>query len=65
LRHYTRDAAYGSFDEQIRGTLTTGKLADFVVLSGDILTMPPAEIVKTKALLTVMGGRDTYRDKAF
>ena len=65
LRHYTRDAAYGSFDEQIRGTLTTGKLADFVVLSGDILTMPPAEIVKTKVLLTVMGGNDTYRDKAF
>ncbi|HVO57478.1 MAG TPA: amidohydrolase [Dongiaceae bacterium] len=62
LRHYTRDGAYASFDENIRGTLTPGKLADFVVLSKDILTNPPAEILRTKVLLTVMGGRDTYRD---
>jgi len=65
LRHYTRDAAYASFDEQVRGTLTAGKLADFVVLSQDILTIPPAEILNTKVLLTVMGGRDTYRDEDF
>ena len=63
LRHYTRDGAYASFDEDMRGTLTPGKLADFVVLSKDILTVPPAEIITTKVLLTVMGGRDTYRDK--
>jgi predicted amidohydrolase YtcJ len=61
LRHYTRDGAYASFDEEIRGTLSAGKLADFVVLSNDILTVPPAEILKTRVLLTVMGGRDTYR----
>jgi predicted amidohydrolase YtcJ len=65
LRHYTRDGAYANFDEQIRGTLTQGKLADFVVLSKDILTIPPTDIVKTKVLLTVMGGKDTYRDKEF
>jgi predicted amidohydrolase YtcJ len=65
LRHYTRDGAYASFDEKIRGTLTTGKLADFVVLSKDILTVPPAEILKTKVLLTVMGGKETYRDEDF
>jgi len=63
LRHFTRDGAYASFDEDIRGTLTPGKLGDFVVLSKDILTVDPAEILKTKVLLTVMGGRDTYRDK--
>ena len=61
LRHYTRDAAYASFDEAIKGTLSRGKLADLVVLSDDILTIPPAQILKTKVLLTVMGGRDTYR----
>ena len=61
LRHYTRDGAYASFDEEIRGTLSAGKLADFVVLSNDILSVPPAEILKTRVLLTVMGGRDTYR----
>lgn len=61
LRHYTRDGAYASFDEGVRGTLTAGKLADFVVLSKDILTIPPAEIASTKVLRTVMGGKDTYR----
>jgi predicted amidohydrolase YtcJ len=63
LRHYTKDGAYATFDETTRGTLTPGKLADFVVLSKDILTIPPAEILNTKVLLTVMGGKDTYRDK--
>ena len=61
LRHYTRDAAYASFDEAIKGTLSPGKLADLVVLSDDILTIAPAQILKTKVLLTVMGGKDTYR----
>lgn len=65
LRHYTRDGAYASFDEGIRGTLTAGKLADFVVLSQDLTKIPPANIAKTKVLLTVMGGRYTYRDQAF
>lgn len=63
LRHYTRDGAYASFDENIRGTLDPGKLADFTVLSKDILTIPPKEILTTKVLLTVMGGKETYRDK--
>jgi Predicted metal-dependent hydrolase with the TIM-barrel fold len=61
LRHFTRDGAYASFDEDVRGTLTEGKLADFVVLSRDILTAPPAEILNTKVLLTVMGGMETFR----
>ena len=63
LRHYTIDGAYANFDEDIRGTLAAGKLADLVVLSQDLLTIRPSEILKTKVLLTVMGGRDTYRGK--
>lgn len=65
LRHFTRDGAFATFDENVRGTLAPGKLADFVVLSNDILTVAPAEILTTKVLLTVMGGKDTYRDKNF
>jgi hypothetical protein len=65
LRHFTRDGAYATFDENLRGTLAPGKLADFVVLSKDILGIEPTEILTTKVLLTVMGGRDTYRDKSF
>jgi len=65
LRHFTRDGAYASFDEDVRGALTPGKLADFVVLSKDILTLPPVEILNTKVLLTVMDGKDTYRSADF
>jgi predicted amidohydrolase YtcJ len=62
LRHYTRDGAYANFDEDKRGTLTAGKLADFVELSMDLLTIPPEQIKDAKVLRTVMGGRETYRD---
>jgi predicted amidohydrolase YtcJ len=61
LRHFTRDAAYASFEEERKGTLGPGRLADLVVLSDDILAIPPAQILKTRVLLTVMGGRDTFR----
>ncbi|MGB2625747.1 MAG: amidohydrolase [Candidatus Acidiferrum sp.] len=60
LRHFTKDSAYASFDEKEKGTLSVGKLADFVVLSEDILTGQPERILKTRVLLTVMGGRETY-----
>jgi predicted amidohydrolase YtcJ len=65
LRHYTRDGAYATFDEQERGTLTPGKLADFVVLSQDMTKVAPTAIKDTKVLLTVMGGKDTYRSPGF
>lgn len=64
LRHYTRDGAYGSFDENLRGSLAIGKLADFVELSEDLLTIPPERIQNVKVLRTVMGGRETYRAKS-
>jgi predicted amidohydrolase YtcJ len=65
LRHYTRDGAFASFDDHVRGTLSPGKLADFVVLSNDILTSAPSTILTTKVLLTVMDGRDTFRAPEF
>jgi hypothetical protein len=65
LRHFTRDAAYASFDEAAKGTLAAGKLADFVVLSEDVLEPPAERILRARALLTVMGGRATWRDPAF
>lgn len=61
LSHFTRDAAFASFDEQSKGTLAAGKLADFVVLSDDILSEPAEALLKTRVTLTVMGGRVTYR----
>jgi predicted amidohydrolase YtcJ len=65
LRHFTADAAYASFEEHRKGTLTAGRLADFVVLSDDILAPPAERILRTKVLLTVMGGRDTFRAREF
>jgi predicted amidohydrolase YtcJ len=61
LRSYTRDAAYGAFEEDIKGTLTPGKFADLVVLSQDILAVPDEDIASTRVLVTVVGGEVRYR----
>jgi predicted amidohydrolase YtcJ len=63
LRHFTRDGAFAGREDDVKGTLAPGKLADLVVLSDDILAIPPAGLLKTKVLLTVLGGQDTYRAK--
>lgn len=60
LRHFTRDAAYASFEEHEKGTLEVGKRADFVVLSENILSVPPERILTTRVVRTVMDGRDTH-----
>ena len=65
LAHFTRDAAYAEHAEKEKGTLAPGKLADFVVLSQDILRSPPERIRETKVLLTVLGGQDTWRAPGF
>src|SRR4029077_10810044 len=48
LRSYTIQAAFAAFEEDIKGTLTPGKLADVVVLSQNILTVPDARILDTR-----------------
>jgi predicted amidohydrolase YtcJ len=65
LRHFTKDAAHASLEENLKGTLSPGKVADLVVLSEDILAVPPERILTAKVLLTVLGGQDTYRAKEF
>lgn len=65
LLHYTRDAAYASFDETRTGTISAGKFADFVVLSRDIFDGPPQQLLETKVLLTVLRGRETWRAPEF
>jgi predicted amidohydrolase YtcJ len=57
LRAYTADAAYAAFEEWEKGTLAPGRLADFVVLSKDILSIPPGEIPSASVDVTVVGGR--------
>jgi predicted amidohydrolase YtcJ len=57
LRHYTIDSAWFSFDEDKRGSLEPGKLADFALLDQDVMTIPLDRIERTQSLLTVVGGR--------
>ena len=61
LRSYTINAAFAAFEDETKGSLTPGKLADVVVLSRDILTVPEAEIPETEVLYTIVGGRVRYR----
>jgi len=61
LHSYTIDAAYAGFEEDIKGTLTAGKLADMVVLSKDIMTVPDKEILSTEILYTIVGGKILYK----
>ena len=64
LWHYTRDAAYAAFREGELGTLAPGMLADLVVLSDEIVGVDPSALVQSRPVLTIMGGRDTYRATA-
>jgi predicted amidohydrolase YtcJ len=57
LRLYTANAAWVTFDEDRRGTLEPGKLADLAVLDQPYLTMPADQIHTIKALLTMVGGK--------
>jgi predicted amidohydrolase YtcJ len=58
---YTTGSAYAEFAEKQKGTLAPGMLADFVVLDRDLTTIPPAEILGTRALRTVVGGKTVYQ----
>jgi len=63
LRGFTIWAAYGAFQEEILGSIEVGKLADIVVLSSDILTVPPKDILSTVPLYTIVDGKIRYRGK--
>jgi len=60
MRICTMNGAYASFEEDIKGSLTPGKLADFVILEKDPHDVDPDDIVNIKVLRTVLGGRPTF-----
>jgi predicted amidohydrolase YtcJ len=57
---FTLGAAHAAFEEDRKGSLVEGKLADLVMLSRDIFEVPPAEILQTEVVLTVIGGEVLY-----
>ncbi|MDP6371306.1 MAG: amidohydrolase [Vicinamibacterales bacterium] len=60
LQTYTINAAHAAFEEEIKGSLTAGKLADITVLSKDIMTIPEDEIPSTEVVQTIVGGQVMY-----
>ena len=64
LRSFTNWSAYAEFNEDIKGSLEVGKLADFAVIDRDLMTCPAEYIKDTQVLLTVSGGEEVYRKDA-
>lgn len=60
VRYYTYGPAYASFEENIKGSLEVGKLADFVVLSDNILEIEAPQILTTRILYTIVGGKIVF-----
>jgi predicted amidohydrolase YtcJ len=60
---YTTGSAFAEFAEKQKGKLEPGMLADFIVLDQDLTSVPPAKILQTKVLRTVVGGRTVYESK--
>jgi predicted amidohydrolase YtcJ len=60
LRMFTINAAYAAFEENDKGSIEVGKLADFTVLSADIMKIPAPEILKTRCEATIIGGETVF-----
>jgi predicted amidohydrolase YtcJ len=60
VRAYTVGSAYAEFADQVKGTLTPGKLADVVILTKDIFKIDPKEIQDVKVVMTIVDGRVVY-----
>ncbi len=63
LKMFTIWPAYAAFQENLRGSIEPGKLADFTIVSADIMKIPEMEILKTRCVMTVIGGEIVYEAK--
>ncbi len=61
LESYTRNAAYAGFEEIDKGSIEVGKLADLTIFDRDLLKVPEEEILSTRVLTTIVGGKVRYR----
>jgi len=60
LRSYTLDAAYGAFEENIKGSIEVGKLADFTIYNQDIMTVAEDKLLETEISMTIFDGEVVY-----
>ncbi|MTE28096.1 amidohydrolase [Winogradskyella ouciana] len=63
LKSYTLDAAYGAFEDHIKGSISVGKLADFTIYDQDIMTVGEEKILDTKVVMTIFDGKVVYDNK--
>lgn len=63
LKSYTLDAAYGAFEENIKGSIAVGKLADFTIFDQDLMTVAEDKILDTKVVMTIFDGEIVYEMK--
>ena len=63
LRSYTIDAAFGAFEERLKGSLEPGKLADFTIFSHDLMTMPEDSILETEVVMTIVAGKVVFQKR--
>lgn len=61
LKMLTLWPAHGAFQESLRGSIEVGKLADFTIFNADFLTIPEQEILEAENVMTIVGGKITYR----
>jgi len=60
IRGYTINAAYASFEEDLKGSLEVGKLADIIILSDDLFEIDTDDIKDVQPILTIVGGKEVY-----
>ena len=61
LKSYTLDAAYGAFEEDIKGSIEVGKLADFTIYNQDLMTVDEGKILDTEVVMTIFDGEVVYK----
>lgn len=62
LKSYTIDAAFGAFEEEVKGSIEVGKYADFTVFDMDIMKIPEDDILNTKVVMTIVDGEVVFSD---
>ena len=63
LASFTRDAAFAAHADTLTGSIESGKLADLLVLSKDIMRVAPREILTTTVRMTIVGGETVYESR--
>ena len=63
IRAYTYNTAYANFEEKSKGSIEVGKVADIVVLTRNLLSVPPREILDAKVVYTIVGGKIVYGEQ--